>query len=190
MKSGCRFSSPIICATHSITDRSDNRDASPRLRPLTSPVHLGPRGAGSGLPSSGTGTFDDHDAFGATWPAVGYYNSQTDKLNTFQIILVNRSDVGAGDFDIVLNYDQIQWETGGASGGHDGLGGTSAAVGFSAGTGQPGTFFQFQGSPVNGSLIDGGPDSLVANANDGVLGQSLFSVRNGQVIPGTPEPST
>jgi hypothetical protein len=148
------------------------------------------RGAGSGLTSWGTGTFDGHDAFGATWPAVGYYNSQTDKLNTFQIILVNRSDVGAGDFDIVLNYDQIQWETGGASSGHDGLGGTSAAVGFSAGTGQPGTFFQFQGSLVNGALIDGGPDSLVANTNDGVLGQYIFSVRNGQVIPGTPEPST
>jgi hypothetical protein len=148
------------------------------------------RGDGSGLTSWGTGTFDGHEAFGATWPEVGYYGSHTDKLNTFQIILVNRSDVGAGDFDIVLNYDQVQWETGDASGGNDGLGGTSAAVGFSAGTGLPGTFFQFPGSLENGALIDGGPDSLVANTNDGVAGQYIFAVRGGNVIPGTPEPST
>ena len=40
------------------------------------------------------------------------------------------------DFDIEFNYDQIQWETGGASGGTSGLGGTSARVGYSAGTGE------------------------------------------------------
>jgi hypothetical protein len=63
-------------------------------------------------------------------------------------------------------------------------------VGFSAGTGLPGTFFQFPGSLENGALIDGGPDSLVANTNDGVAGQYIFAVRGGNVIPGTPEPST
>ncbi len=148
------------------------------------------RGGGSGLTSYGTGTFDGNEAFGVTWPLVGYYNSETDKLNTFQVLLVNRSDVGAGDFDIVFNYDQVQWETGSASGGIDGLGGTSAAVGLSNGTGDPGTYVQLAGSLVNGALIDGGPNSLVAGTNDGVAGQYIFEVRNGSVVPGTPEPST
>lgn len=148
------------------------------------------RGDGSGLTSWDTGTFDGHDAFGVTWPAVGYYNSQTDKLNTFQVILVDRSDTGAGNFDIIFNYDQIQWETGGASGGTDGLGGISAAVGFANGTGDPGTFLQFDGSLVNGALIDGGPDSLTGHTNDNVLGQYVFDIRNGSVLPATPEPST
>ena len=148
------------------------------------------RGEGSGLTSYGTGTFDGHDAFGVTWPAVGYFAEHTDKLNTFQMILVDRSDTGAGNFDIVFNYNQIQWETGDASGGSNGLGGVSAAGGLSNGTGDPGTFVQLNGSLVNGALIDGGPDALISNTNDGVLGQYVFDVRSGSVVPGTPEPST
>ena len=68
------------------------------------------RGEGSGLTSYGTGSYAGNIAFGVTWPAVGYYEEGTDKLNTFQLILVDRADVGAGDFDIYFNYDQIQWE--------------------------------------------------------------------------------
>lgn len=153
------------------------------------------RGTGSGLTSYGTGNYAGHDAFGVTWPGVGYYNSRTDKLNTFQLILVDRSDTGAGNFDFYFNYDQIQWETGGASGGSGGLGGTSASVGYNAGqSGNPaGTYAMLTGSLVNGALLDGGPNSLVAGTNDGVAGQFLFQVRNGTVVPpvtGVPEPGS
>lgn len=153
------------------------------------------RGAGSGLTSYGTGTYAGHTAFGVTWPDVGYYPSQSDLLNTFQLIMVERSDTGAGNFDFYFNYDQIQWESGSASGGSGGLGGTSAAAGFNAGQlGNPaGTYYQLPGSLVNGALLDGGPDSLVTHTNDNVPGQFLFQVRNGQVIrPPTevPEPSS
>lgn len=154
------------------------------------------RGAGSGLTSFGTGTFAGHNAFGATYPLVGYFAAHTDKLDTFQVILTDRSDTGAGNFDIYFNYDQIQWETGDASGGSGGLGGTSAAAGFNAGLpgDPPGTFFQLPGSLVNGALLDGGPNSLVAGTNDGVAGQFLFSVRNGTVVvpggPSVPEPAS
>lgn len=153
------------------------------------------RGAGSGLTSYGTGTYAGHDAFGATWPSVGYFPAQTNLRNTFQIILTDRSDTGAGNFDIYLNYDQIQWETGSASGGSRGFGGTSAAAGYNAGTGNaPGTYYEFPGSRVNGALIDGGPNSLTAGTNYGVTGQYLFSVRNGLVIQpptiGVPEPES
>ena len=154
------------------------------------------RGSGSGLTSYGTGTYAGRQAFGATWPAVGYFPSQSNLLNTFQIILTNRVDTGAGNFDVYLNYDQIRWETGSASGGSGGFGGTSAAAGFNAGLpGNPiGTFFEFPGSRVNGSLIDGGPNSLVAGTNNGVTGQYLFEVRNGSIVvpPPTsvPEPAS
>lgn len=153
------------------------------------------RGLGSGLTSYGTGTYAGHAAFGATWPGVGYFPAQADKLNTFQIILADRSDTGVGNFDIYLNYDAITWETGSASGGSGGFGGVSAAAGYNAGSGnQPGTYFQFPGSLVNGALLDGGPNSLTAGTNDGVTGQYLFSVRNGVVIQppssNVPEPAS
>jgi hypothetical protein len=106
------------------------------------------------------------------------------------MILVDRSDTGAGNFDIVFNYDQIQWETGDASGGSNGLGGTSAATGFSNGTADASTFLQFDGSLVNGALIDGGPDSLTGHTNVDLLGRYVFDIRNGSVVPGTPEPAT
>jgi len=152
------------------------------------------RGDGSGLTTYGSGMFDGHTAFGATWVDVGYYGSHTDKLNSFQVLLVDRSDIASGDFDIYFNYDKIQWETGDASGGSDGLGGTSAAVGYNAGTGEDGTYYELPGSLVNGAFLDGGPDSLVAGSNIGVAGRYLFNVRNGQVTPpppgGVPEPAT
>jgi hypothetical protein len=140
------------------------------------------RGTGSGLVTYGTSTVGGHAAFGVDWPNVGYYDEQTNKLNTFQAILIDRSDVAAGDFDIEFNYSQIQWETGSASGGTNGLGGTSAAVGYSAGTGVSGTYAQLTGSFVHGALLDGGPDALVSNSNDGVPGQYIFEVRAGNVI--------
>lgn len=150
------------------------------------------RGAGSGLTSYGTGMYAGHDAFGVTWPAVGYYGSHVDKLNTFQLILVDRSDSGTGNFDFYFNYDQIQWETGDASGGSGGLGGISAAVGYNAGQGNAaGTYAMLPGSLINGALLDGGPDSLVAGTNNNVPGQFMFQVRNGSVVTpptGVPEP--
>lgn len=159
------------------------------------------RGAGSGLTSYGSGTYAGHTAFGVTWPAVGYYPSQSNLLNTFQLILTDRSDTGGGNFDIYFNYDQIQWETGSASGGVNGFGGVPAAAGFNAGqSGNPaGTYYQLPGSLTTLAFIDGGPFSLAAGTNDGVTGQYLFQVRNGTIVvtdptgpttPTVPEPAT
>jgi hypothetical protein len=60
-----------------------------------------------------------------TWDNVGYYSARTDKLDAFQVQLIN---VGGGNFDIVYRYQNINWTTGDASGGTDGLGGTPAAT--------------------------------------------------------------
>lgn len=160
--------------------------------PIIAPFYadVDTRGAGSGVTSYGTGTYAGHNAFGVNYPNVGYYNSETDKLNTFQAILVDRSDIAGGDFDIYFNYGSINWETGSASGGTDGLGGTSAAVGFSNGSGDPGTYYQLPGSLVPGSFLDGGPYALSAGSNDGTPGQYLFEVRNGAVVSPVPEPAS
>lgn len=150
------------------------------------------RNAGSAQVTYGTGTYGGRQAFGATYDNVGYFSNQADKLNDFQIILTNRSDTGAGNFDIYYNYGNITWETGSASGGVGGFGGVSAAVGYNAGTGnQAGTFFELAGSRVPGSFVDSGTMPLSVGTNNGNPGQLLFSVRNGQVSSGgSSEPPT
>ena len=143
------------------------------------------RGAGSAQVTYGAGMVDGRNAFGVNWVGVGYYNSATDLLNSFQLVLIDRSDTGAGNFDIEFNYDQIQWETGSASGGVGGLGGNSARVGFSNGTGAAGTFFELAGSAVNGAFLDTGPlaTALILNMlNSDVAGRYIFQARNGEII--------
>ena len=145
------------------------------------------RNPGSAPVVYGNGQFAGREAFGVTWENVGYFANQADKLNTFQLILTNRTDTGAGNFDIYYNYANITWETGSASGGVNGFGGVSAAVGYNAGTGnQPGTFFELPGSRVPGSFLNNGPLPLITGTNNGNPSQLMFSVRNGQVMPGGP----
>jgi hypothetical protein len=139
----------------------------------------------------GTSTVDGHDAFGVNWVNVGYYNQHADKLNNFQLVLIDRSDIEPGDFDIEFNYDRIQWETGDASGGSGGLGGASARAGYSNGTGEPGTSFELPGSAVNGAFLDSNPSSgLIHNSlNSTQPGRYVFHVRNGVVEPPNEPPT-
>ncbi len=162
-------------------------------QPIIAPYYADVDTRGTGTVTYGTGTYDGNSAFGVTWNAVGYFPSESNKTDTFQVLLVDRPDLGTGDFEIVYNYGSIQWETGGASGGSNGLGGVSAAVGYANGTGAAGTYYQLPGSLTPGSFIDGGPDALNIGTNDGTPGQYVFLVENGQVAPppsATPEPAT
>jgi hypothetical protein len=147
------------------------------------------RGAGSSQVTYGTGLVDGFNAFGVNWIDVGFFAARSNPLNSFQLVLIDRSDTGAGNFDIEFNYDQILWETGEASGGNaQGLGGFSARAGFSNGTGLSGTFFELPGSAVNGAFLDGGPNALVSNSlNSNVLGRYVFAARAGSIDP-NPEP--
>ena len=138
--------------------------------------------------SFGTGTVGGRDAFGITWDSVGYYNQGDDKLNTFQLVIIDRSDRGVGEWDLEFNYDQIQWEVGDVHG-SGGLANSSndptARVGFSDGQGN---FNQFDGSGQPGALIDGGIASLTAGQYDtGSSGNYLFTAVGGFIIP---EPGT
>ena len=123
----------------------------------------------------GQGTVDGRKAFGVNWPGVGCFRTNASVRNFFQMRLIDRSDVGAGDFDIVFKYDSIQWETGQASGGNVVCqGGASARVGYSNGTGSPGTFFEVPGSGTAGAFLD-------SNVRTGLRRQPplIFSVRSG-----------
>jgi hypothetical protein len=143
------------------------------------------RGSGSQPVMYGNALVNGRNAFVANYINVGYFDSHADKLNSFQAILTDRSDTGVGNFDIEFNYNQILWETGDASGGVNGLGGTSAAVGYSNGLSLNNVFFQLPGSLVNGALLDGGPNSLTGHTlgGSGVLGRYDFQVRSGGVVP-------
>jgi len=145
----------------------------------------------------GSGMFDSHTAFGVNWIDVDYYSSSSTHTNrnSFQLILVDRSDISSGDFDIIFNYDQIQWETGTASDGdNNGRGGNSARVGYSNGSGVAGTYLELPGSAVNGAFLDGGSNALVSHRiNSDIDGRYIFNARNGIIEPppgNVPEPAT
>lgn len=75
----------------------------------------------------------DTSGYGAltvTWDDVGYYDTHTDKLGAFQLQLIGTGD---GNFDVVFRYEAINWVTGDASEGVDGLGGVVARAGYSDG---------------------------------------------------------
>ena len=117
-----------------------------------------------------------------TWNNVGYFSGHNDKLNDFQMTLLNRADTGAGNFDIEFRYNRLEWTTGDASGGSGGLGGTPAQAGYDAGDGN--NFFVLPGSFTNNIL------NLVntSNVSQEAPGLWTMAIRNGSTSDGsTPE---
>ena len=140
------------------------------------------RAAGSALATFGQDTVDGHRAFGANYINVGYFGTHDDRLNSFQLVLIERGDIGPGNFDIEFNYDRIQWETGDASGGDGGLGGTSASAGYSNGSGTIEGSFEILGSRRNGIFLDSNRNGLIRRKlNSNVRGRLVFFVRDGSV---------
>lgn len=132
----------------------------------------------------GTGSVDGHNAFAVNWLNVDYYpsNAAHTNRNSFQLVLVDRSDLGAGNFDMEFNYDQILWESGANSGGDaNGLGGNSARIGWMGNNGTLEAIYQMPGSNVAGSFVDGNLISgLVHNSfMSDVDGRYVFRFRGG-----------
>lgn len=113
----------------------------------------------------GQGTVDGRAAFAANWFDFGYY-SHGEPAMTFQLVLIDRSDIAAGDFDVEYNY--------GAMNGSWGIAGWSS----------PDAFF---------ALPDNGTGSASANLSNS---RWRFEARNGVIAGGqqvttvTPEPTT
>jgi len=155
--------------------------------PIFAPFFADVDTRGAGTVSYGNLSMNGRAAFVVNWTGVGYYSRGTDKTNTFQLALFDRSDTGAGNFDAEFNYGQIQWESGNASGGTDGLGGISAAAGYSDGQN---VYYELPGSFENGAFLDGGSHALISNTlgTSGVAGRYDFQVRGGQVSVAAPVP--
>lgn len=87
-----------------------------------------------------------------TWDQVGYYDSHGDKLDSFQLVLRGPGyAIPAGEGQIGFFWNAMQWETGDASGGSGGFGGTPAAVGFGDGN-------------SNGQVLQGSVENGIAQA--------------------------
>ncbi len=143
------------------------------LAALATTPYAGPNNVYVGTPNART--------LVVTWDQVGYFSQRTDLTNSFQLVLRSRADSGAGDFDIEFRYRQLQWTTGDASGGADGLGGTPARAGYDAGDGV--NFLTLPGSGTAEVL------ELVntSNVSASTPGLWSFAVRNGFTPGNTPD---
>jgi len=135
------------------------------------------RGAGSGVVKYGSGTVNGHNAFGVDWVNVGYFSQHTDKLLSCQLIIIDRSEVAPGDFDMEFNYDRVQWEWGDANQPN-----TPPRAGFSDGTGD----YELPDSGLIGAFLDSNPvTGLIYHvdhnsaAGSRVPGRFIFLFRDG-----------
>lgn len=114
-----------------------------------------------------------------TWDHVGYFEGHDNLLDTFQLV-VRGSDyvIPAGEGQIGFFWNTMQWETGDASGGSNGFGGTPAAVGFGDGN-------------LNGFVLQGSIQNGISRI---VNNESIWFTLNSQgdptPVPSVPEPET
>src|SRR5450759_28538 len=117
-------------------------------------------------------TVGGRKAFLVNWIGVAPYNQQATPLNSFHLVLIDRSDTGVGNFDFEFNYDTITWDRG-----------TASSTGYArAGWARTdGTAFELPGGDTSGSLLDTGANALVDGSlnSGGVLGRYVWQVRNG-----------
>ncbi len=199
MNGNCTFVDPYCDSNYPETYQSHDltttryyawpRPYLPIIAPFFADVDTSNGGSGQ-LTYSGTATpptFEGHNCFIVNWIDVMSYNNGWASANTnsFQMVLVDRSDTGAGNFDIMFNYNTINWDTGTATGGQPGR----AVVGWSTAQGADGSY-ELAGSlaPMGGpsALLDSSSSStsLIQNSLDsgGVLGRYIWQVRNGTVV--------
>jgi hypothetical protein len=129
----------------------------------------------------GTGTVNGNPAFGVNYVNVGYFSIRADKLNSSQLLIIRRSDTGAGNFDAEFNYNQIQWETGDASGGTNGIGGKPARVGVTNGVNST---IELTGSGQTLAFLDSNTTTglIYKNRNSTLPGRYIFQIRNGTIL--------
>lgn len=143
------------------------------------------RSPNTGTVTWGTGFVNDLAAFAVKWNQVGEYpaGSNPNSSNTFEIVLVSRTDIGTGNFDIYFDYGSMSWDNG------------NAVAGFHNGSSTSPLFYEVPGSGTPGAFVDGGPNSLFASTNSGTNGVLTFTARDGAFgeiaeITVVPEPST
>jgi hypothetical protein len=121
------------------------------------------------------GVVDGHAAFGVDWVNVGYFQEHADKLLSCQLVIIDRSDLAPGDFDMEFNYDKVQWEWG------DFSKNSPPHAGFSNGIADE----ELPGSGVPEAFLDTNVVTglIYNNLNSSVPGRYFFSFRDGQPLP-------
>ena len=128
----------------------------------------------------GNDTVNGRRAFGVNYIGVGYFDRKADKLNSFQVVLIERSDTGQGNFDIEFNYDSIAWDIGE----NTRIGRAYASVGYTNGLGgAQNASFELPGSLTQNAFVNNGAFALVRQSRNsgGVPGRLVFEVRNGRI---------
>ncbi len=141
----------------------------------------------------GSGNVNGHSAWGVTWPGVGCYREITSVANTFQVLLIDRSDVAPGDFDVEFNYGNIQWDSGEASGGDANcVGGTAARAGYASGSAETGSYFELPGSGENDALLDSNDTTGLVHGSHGSSqpGRYVYQFRDGLPLTTSGAPAT
>lgn len=138
-------------------------------RPIIAPfwADVDTSNPGSAVLTYGTTTYDSRPAFCVRWPGVGYFPQSADLLNDFGVILVDRSDVSDGSFDIVFEYGQIEWTE---------ATGSVARAGFAArGFGS----LELPGTGIGGAFLDTNQTTGLVNGsrNAGTPGTYVFEIR-------------
>lgn len=172
------FGSSLVTFTpNQLTEILQEEDLAGIIAPFWADVDT--RNEACGLVRYGKQVISGRNAFGITWPNVGYYQMHSDKRNTFQLVLIDRSDISPGDFDMEFNYEKIRWETGDVDG-SGGFGGYSAHAGFALGT----EHYELPGSGVNGALLDSNPETGLKHHSLGTCkpGRYLFQFRGGRAV--------
>jgi gliding motility-associated-like protein len=89
-----------------------------------------------------------------SWDTVGYFDTQANLRNTFQLVISDGTDsIVKGSGNVAFCYGDMQWTTGSASGGVNGFGDTAATVGFDKGDGVK--FAQLGRFNATGAAYDG-----------------------------------
>lgn len=147
--------------------------AQPTLAPFFADIdtrHLG------GLVHYGSGTLDGRPAFSVLWDGVAAFGSSTTdplRLNRFQVVLVARTDLAAGDFDVEFNYAEVGWD-------QPPSGAAIARAGYASGL-KDDQAYELPGSGKHGALLDGAGDTSLATNQSGsvVPGRFVFFGRAG-----------
>ncbi len=134
------------------------------------------RNPASDVVTYGPNIVDSHNAFAVDWVNVGYYSEHADRLLSCQLVLIDRSDIAPGDFDLELNYFKVQWEWGDVSVNDP------PRAGFSDGGTND---VELPGSGVEGAFMDtNSVTGLIYNSrNSPVPGRYVFYFRNGTPLP-------
>lgn len=133
------------------------------------------RNSASDVVKYGTNVVNGHNAFGVDWVNVGYYSTHADKLLSCQLVIIDRSDIGPGNFDMEFNYDRVEWQWGDVSVNYP------PRAGFSDGV----TDDELPGSGVTDAFLDTNTVTglIYKRLKSPLPGQYLFFFRNGQPLP-------